>query len=115
MTDSRSHSMKLTAGALAVLVLGLAPAFAQAAGRPDLRVTAVSPADATVSVTVHNTGRGRASRSFVRVVRSADAKRDARDTVLAKIAVRALARGKSSRVSVPVRGVGGGFLVACAD
>ena len=83
--------MKLTAGGLAVLVLALAPS-AQAATRPDLRVRALTPASATAapgatltfSPTVSNAGRARAGRSVVRVLRSTDAKRDKRDTVLAQ-------------------------------
>jgi len=117
--------MKLTAGGLAVLVLALAPS-AQAATRPDLRVRALTPASATaapgttltLSATVSNAGRARAGRSVVRVLRSTDAKRDKRDTVLAKANVRALAPGKLSRLTIRVKlpaTPGATHVLICAD
>ena len=107
--------MKLTFAALATLILLFAPA-AQAAPRPDLRVTALTAAGST-SITVANAGRAGARRSVLRLVLSADARRDRRDRVLARANVRALARGRKTQVTVKVAlpATPAAYVLACAD
>ncbi|MDA0140840.1 hypothetical protein OJ962_25310, partial [Solirubrobacter sp. CPCC 204708] len=94
--------MKSTSCSLTLILLALVPSTADAAARPDLRVPAASATSTTVKVTVRNVGRARAARSTVRLVLSADAKRDRRDKVVARATTRALARGKSAVVKVRV-------------
>lgn len=116
--------MKVTSPTLALALLALLPSAADAATHPDLRVAALSPAavtaapgtTVTLKTTVRNGGRAKAGRSTVRLVLSKDAKRDRRDTVLARATARALARGKSVAVRVKVKvPASGGRLLACAD
>ena len=109
--------MKLILGGLAVLVLAVAPS-AQAATRPDLRVSALAPAtvaagtDVVFTTTVRNTGRGRAGRSVVRVLTASGTRR----SVLARATVRALGRGRQARVSLRVTlPATAGTLQVCAD
>ncbi|RKQ90369.1 CARDB protein [Solirubrobacter pauli] len=116
--------MKVTSPTFALALLALLPSAADAATRPDLRVAALSPAavtaapgtTVTVKTTVRNGGRAKAGRSTVRLVLSKDARRDRRDTVLARATARALARGKSVAVRVKVKvPASGGMVLACAD
>ena len=110
--------MKLTFAALATLILILAPS-ARAASRPDLRVSALTvvPAGGSTSTTVANAGRAGARRSVLRLVLSADARRDRRDTVVARANVRGLARGRKARVTVKLALPANlaAYLLACAD
>jgi len=117
--------MKLLSGVLAALALIAAPA-AHAAARPDLRVAALSPAAVTaapgasapLTFTVANRGRVAARRSTLRLLLSADAKRDRTDRVLARANVRALKAGKRAklRATVTLPATPGAYRVlACAD
>ena len=85
----------------------------------DLRVSALTvvPAGGSTSTTVANAGRAGARRSVLRLVLSADARRDRRDTVVARANVRGLPRGRKARVTVKLALPANlaAYLLACAD
>ena len=94
---------------------------------PDLTISSVSvPSTITAGEVVNvrdatrNGGQGRAKRTRTRFVLSADARRDAKDAVLAARTVKTLTAGKVSRGTargrVPASAKPGkAFVIACAD
>ena len=103
--------------ALAALVL---PASAGAASRPDLTVSAVKLSGAQVTGKVRNAGRAGAKKTTLEIVVSADGRRDARDTRVATVSLKALKARKTATFKATVRApatlAGGRYTVlACAD
>ncbi|MCW2783553.1 MAG: hypothetical protein JWP74_70 [Marmoricola sp.] len=91
------------------MVLGL-PQMAAAAARPDLRISAVSVAPGsvlrgkpvTVRLSVRNTGSVKARASTARVYLSTDAVKSKGDALLGSVAVKAIAKGLTAKVTTTV-------------
>ena len=103
--------------ALAALML---PASAGAASRPDLTVSAAKLSGAQVTGKVRNAGRAGAKKTTLEIVISADGRRDARDTRVATVSLKALKARKTATFKATVRApatlAGGRYTVlACAD
>ncbi len=103
--------------ALAAIAL---PATADAASRADLTVGSVKLTGAQVQGKVRNGGRATAKKTTVELVVSSDARRDARDTRLATVSIKALKARKTgsfrATVKTPATLAAGRYTVlACAD
>ncbi len=107
----------VVAAALAAFVV---PAPAGAASRADLTVSSVKLTGAQATGKVRNGGRATAKKTTVELVVSSDSRRDARDTRLATVSVKALKARKTASfratVKAPATLAAGRYtLLACAD
>src|SRR5262249_26250580 len=119
----RSRMMLL----LSLSLLLVLPAAARAAAGPDLTIKSVSvpstltPGDVVkLGDVTRNSGHGGAKKTKTRFVLSADARRDAKDAVLATRTVATLKAGKLARGSAQGRipasaKTGRAYVIACAD
>lgn len=121
--------MKFGSAMCASVLIGLAlAASTSAAGSaPDLRVVsfvdppqiAIRESQFSTALTVRNTGGARARSTRAGLFLSKNTKRDARDTLLAKVPVRTLSPGakttRQARVTVPKQAAGEYFLLFCVD